>query len=370
MHIDPPDLFTVFTTTDLRVLRATHGSSNLIGYHPNDLANMSFLDWVHPSDRHQLDIERLRLLELPQAGGGGGGGGLASSNRDVHAGIHQRTEQELLSPAEGMKDQYPNRNVRLVRSDQQYTLFNIRLHLGGGLGASLFRPETHDRAYLVVSCLLVPNQHPAPPPLLQTRAPSAATTSSSYGPPTPITPMTVGVGVGVGPPGGLPSFSSIAAGVDAPPQSASMRYGATPYSSRPGTGSLSVLPQHQPYYARPAPNSGSAQSTVYAKPPSPSTQYRAEAQPSSYVPYDYPPPAQNYYGGGGDYRQTQHDNEWKRQSSESSATPSGHHQQHQHQNGSQPHHQSSHHGSSTPSLQTPSSASAAPIDYSRRPWET
>lgn len=284
----------------------------------------------------------------------------------------------MLSPAEGMKDQYPNQNVRLVRSDQQYSLFNVRLHLGGGLGASIFQPETHDRVYLVVSCLLVPNQQVPPLATVNVnvnatatavpgaRASSAAPTNtsisaSSYGPPTPITPMTVGIGAGPGPPtGGLPSFSSIAAGVDVPPpQPQPMRYphahahahahSTTPYGSRPGTGPQqytssgsgsgpgyypprSLQQQQQlPPPPPPPPSSSSlpilppVQTTpiMYPKSPSPPSGYRQQhldnrdhhGNPtSSYSPYDYPPPtnlipsqSQAYYFDEG-YRQNSNPN--------------------------------------------------------------
>lgn len=394
---EPPGLFTLFTTTDLRILRATNGSANLIGYHPEHLLNYSLLDWLHPSDRHLLDNERIKLVSQhsPHA--------ILSTHRDLYATIHQRSERELLSPAVGMKDQYPNQNVRLVRSDQQYSLFNIRLHLGGGMGASIYQPETHDRVYLVISCLLVPDQHV--PPLLPLRAPSVApttnTANSSYGPPTPITPMGVGAGASasVGPPsGGLPSFSSIAAGVEAPPpplQQSSMRYGATPYSSRPGTGTgtgAGIGPhqqasanyysnrgpsqhQHQQQTTLPPPLATSFPSSVQSTPtmstksPSPSPHYRHSnpinpnhsRNEHAYPLYDYPPPNQGYYLDDG-YRasQTHHQShsanvqdEWRRHPGDgkppSSVPPEPH-------------------PDLASAMQTPTSA--IPIDYSRRPWET
>ena len=344
---DPPTLFTMFTTTDLRILRVSNGSWGLTGYHPPEFLGHQLFDWVIPADRPLLDEERMRLLTLPNSTM------LPDSKWELlQNSIHHRSERELVSPAEGMGE-YPNQNVRLVRSDQQYNLFNVRLHLGGGMGGSIFHPDTYDRLYLVVSCLFIPPSIPPPGP--QSRAVSAGTIVSSYGPPTPITPMTAG------PPGGLPGFSQIAAGVEAPPPPPLMgqRYPSQPYSpyfpSRPGSqhqqASAISTPSATDSYPRPTstpqPQNLSAypaqmpSEALYGKSPS------QELQTPSYAPYDYPPQQQANEGYYPDYR----DDQWNRHTGDGNP----------------------------PSLQLPpppqtSSSSSSnpppPNDYSRRPWES
>jgi hypothetical protein len=338
---DPPNLFTLFTTTDFRIMRVTQGSHGLTGYYQPDFFGNSLLDWVMPQDRQLLDEDRMRLLTLPNSTM------LPASKWELFQdSVHHRSERELVSPAEGMGE-YPNQNVRIVRADQLYSLFNVRLHLGGGLGGSLFHPDTYDRLYLVVSCLLIPPPGPSPGP--QSRAVSAGTIASSYGPPTPITPMTAG------PPGGLPGFSQIAAGVEAPPPSAG-RYPSGPYS--PYFPSRPVSQHQQASTSTPGvpvtyPRSNSTPQTqvltayptgqvptnpIYAKSPS------QELQTPSYAPYDYSQPQQTEQGYYQEYREDQ----WNRQSGE------GNPQQ-------------------LPPPQTSSSSSSNPPplnDFSRRPWES
>ncbi|RSH85417.1 hypothetical protein EHS25_004813 [Saitozyma podzolica] len=136
-------LFALFTTTELKILRVSPTCYALTGYHPHEYANSSLLDWLHPSDLHLVKMERVRLITVPFVPAP------LQSDREIQATINRRSEGELLSPAEGMGVPFPNQNVRIVRSDGHFSLFNIRLHLGGGLGASLWREETLGRIYLV-----------------------------------------------------------------------------------------------------------------------------------------------------------------------------------------------------------------------------
>jgi hypothetical protein len=212
--LNPPRIFTLFTTTDFRIMRVSQG--RLTGYHQPDFLGNLLLNWVMPQDRSLLDESRMRLLTLPNSTM------LPASNWELlQSSIHHRSERELVSPAKGMGE-YPNQNVRIVGADQQYSLFNVRLHVGGGLGGALSHQDTYDRLYLVVSCLLIPP--PGSPPGPRGRAVSTGTIASSYGPPNLITPMTAG------PSGGLPGLSCIAAGVEAPPPSAG-RYQSGPFST-------------------------------------------------------------------------------------------------------------------------------------------
>ncbi|WVQ67023.1 uncharacterized protein L199_005216 [Kwoniella botswanensis] len=205
----PNTPFTIFSTTEFKILRASPMSYHLIGYHPNEFVNLNMLDWIHPNDRHFVENERIRLISVPYVES------QLKSTEVTQAAITQRTEIELLSPAEGMREPYPNKNVRVLHSDGRFTPFNVRLHLGGGLGASLWQPNTLGRIYLVVSFLPIPQPRDLP-----REGPSSSTSiiqpvrrSSGMAPPTPVTPvpgqpMTAGQG--------LPGFSAIAAAADAP----------------------------------------------------------------------------------------------------------------------------------------------------------
>ncbi|WRT70265.1 uncharacterized protein IL334_007260 [Kwoniella shivajii] len=293
---NPPNQpFTLFTTTDFKILRASPVSYHLIGYHPNEFVNLNLLDWIHPQDRHMVDIERTRLLTVPY---------VESPLRSVEvtqAGITQRTELELLSPAEGMREPYPNKNVRVLHSDNRFSPFNVRLHLGGGLGASLWQPNTLGRVYLVVSFLAIPQPRDLPrdgaastPPI---RRPSQIV------PPTPITPVPAMSGGQ-----GLPGFSAIAAAADAP----QLRYDQPPLpqafypsqpppqqsTSRPSTSSTPTYP-----FPRVGPNAippagiNAVPAHYGRKSSSPNTTYRTP-QTSIYPMPEYPPlppPQSGYY---------------------------------------------------------------------------
>lgn len=216
--------FTLFTTTDFKILRASPSCFSLVGYHPNEFVNLNLLDWIHPQDRHLIDMERNRLLAVPYIEG------QLRSVEVTQATITQKTELELLSPAEGMREPYPNKNVRVLHADNRFSPFNVRLHLGGGLGASLWQPVTLGRVYLVVSFLAIPRSHHFPPDVAPVRR------VSQINPPTPITSAPAMPGQG------LPGFSSIAAGVDGPQP----RYDQPPPQ-------VYYPPPQQPPTARPPP---------------------------------------------------------------------------------------------------------------------
>nr|XP_019044173.1 hypothetical protein I302_07454 [Kwoniella bestiolae CBS 10118]OCF23103.1 hypothetical protein I302_07454 [Kwoniella bestiolae CBS 10118] len=238
----PNTPFTIFTTTEFKILRASPMSYHLIGYHPNEFVNLNLLDWIHPNDRHFVENERIRLITVPYVES------QLKSIEVTHTAMTQRTEIELLSPAEGMREPYPNKNVRVLHSDGRFSPFNVRLHLGGGLGASLWQPNTLGRIYLVISFLPIPQPRDLP-----REGPASSSTivqpvrrTSGMAPPTPITPVP-------GPPmtaggQGLPGFSAIAAAADAPP---------TRYDQPPPP---------QAYYPPPPPQQGPSRQPMTAQP--------------------------------------------------------------------------------------------------------
>lgn len=327
--ISPANIFTVFTTTELKILRASPACYQLTGYHPHEFVNLNLLDWLHPADRHLIDMERNRLINVPFVAGP------LQSDRETQAAITQRSERELLSPAEGMREPYPNQNVRVLRSDNLFNLFNVRLHLGGGLGGSLWRSETLSRIYLVISCLLIPPQ--SMPRDMQTdgssRRSNIGAPSMPLIPPTPITPAPHVVGgvansapIPTAPSsasggGGLPSFSAIAAAADAPAPIATQlppsvpRYDSVPssaYYATPTTASAAPPPRapqavHHPqayaYQQQPRQAGYPRRST------SPGRNH-AHAHPQGYA--DYSQPAMASTAGYYDGRQGGED-DWRRQ---------------------------------------------------------
>nr|ODN91762.1 hypothetical protein L203_01013 [Cryptococcus depauperatus CBS 7841] len=253
--------FTLFTTTDFKILRATPTCFHLIGYHPNEFVNLNLLDWIHPQDRHLVDMERSRLLSVPYVDAP------LTSTEVTQAAVTQRTELELLSPAEGMREPYPNKNVRVLHADALFSPFNVRLHIGGGLGASLWQFPSLNKVYLVVSFLAIPRAANPEDTASFRRA-------SQPAPPTPITPAPISG------PGTLPGFSSIAAGVE-PPQSLYDRSSgqalypqasARPLSAHqtypPASAQSYLPPTSQPYYPRTGPPAYSRRT------PSPNPGYR------------------------------------------------------------------------------------------------
>lgn len=284
------NLFTLFCSTELKILRATSLAHSLTGHHLHEFANVNLLDWLHPSDRHLIEMERSRLVTVPY---------LATqlqSSRETHASIMVLGERELSSPADGMRDPYPHQNVRFLRADGSFGHFNLRLHLGGGLGGSLWHPDSLGKIYLVVSCLQI-HERDLPP--------EASGRRQQPVPLTPVTPMAP-------PPAHqLPGFSSIAAAADAPPRpetaptmpTAQSPYGytrtgvSTPVAAMPPQQSYNIYarPPSQPLYSPVQPPGRNSPSTNQASYPPPLPRTPVYGDPSgAYAPqpsgYYQPPP--------------------------------------------------------------------------------
>lgn len=273
-----PQTFTLFCSTDLKILRATADSYRFLGFHAHELLNLDLLRWIHPADQHLVIQDCDKLLNvsyLPTS---------PHTSRETHVAVVTANEHELKSPAAGMVDPYPNQTVRMFHGDGMFYPFNVRMHLGGGLGGSLWQKDTLGKIYLVVSCLPVPSDSLQDPP---GRRPSHY--PAAVAPPPP-------------PPGALPSFSSIAAAADSP--------GASTYhrpTSAPGPG---------PYYSRPSTSSSSPY------PPGPASLTPRAPSPGGQGPYSryhtYPPPHPQPGGfymppsSPYDRRHETHPDEWRR----------------------------------------------------------
>jgi hypothetical protein len=215
----PPEdpIFTLFCSTEFKILRVTSNCHALTGFHPHEFINLNLLDWVLPADRQPLDVERARLITGPF-----GPQGQLQSSREIHAAIMNQPERDLLSPAVGMPEPYPHQNVHIHRADSGYSLFNVRLHLGGGLGGNIYQPETLGQIYLVVSCLFISAKD----------LPHESARRVAPFPLTPATPLTAP------PPHSLPSFSSVVAAADAPPRERERERERHDYPYRSGSGTL------------------------------------------------------------------------------------------------------------------------------------
>ncbi|BEI82712.1 hypothetical protein CcaverHIS002_0305800 [Cutaneotrichosporon cavernicola] len=272
--------FTLFCSTDLKILRASADCYEYLGFHPHELLNLDLLRWIHTTDHHLINQIRDQLLNvsyLPTP---------PHTSRETYVAIVTANEQELKSPAPGMGDPFPHQTVRMFHGDGMIYPFNVRMHLGGGLGGSLWQKDTLGKIYLVVSCLPVPSDSLQDP---QGRRPSHYASA----PPAPAPPP---------PSGALPSFSSIAAAADSP--------GAQTYHRPP-----SAPGQSGPYYSRPSTSS----STPY--PPGHSGLSPRAPSPGGHGSYSryhsYPPPhgQPGYYlptSGPYDRRLDAHPDEWRR----------------------------------------------------------
>lgn len=277
--------FVFFCSTELKIIRASADCYKHLGYHAHEFANFSLLDYIHPGDRFVVEQDRYSLVNAsypsihPQ------------SSRDTHAAVVAASERELLSVANG-SDLYPASDVRMLHSDGGFTYFNVRQHLGGGLGGSLYQPESLGKIYLVISCLPFsdPSQEPHGRRHHHPSAPAAQQQSAA-----------------------LPSFSSIAAAADAPTASPS-HYNTY---NRPSSG-----PAPSQYYSRPTTSSSSTYPTAPSgpSPRAPSPAGQAPYPPSRY--HSYPPlppqhsPQGGYYhppqGSHYDRRPDGHPDEWRR----------------------------------------------------------
>lgn len=296
---DRPPTFTLFFPTELKILRVRPESYSPTSFHPHEHHNLSLLEWILPSDRHLIEQDRDQLLSVSYFANH------PQSNRETHAAVMAASEPELVCPAVGMTEPYPNQNVHMLLSDQNSSLSNVRIHLGGGSGGSLWQPDSLSKLYLVVSCLSIPHE-----------SSQESGRRHSHHRSTPARLQSSGA---------LPSFSSIAAAADAPPSSSSHCHtydrpssSAAPpqYYSRPTTsssspyrsappgpgprppslaGQVSYSTSRQPYPGRP-PHPPSPQGAYY---PSPNAHYdRRDPHPDEWRRHGHPLPSPGAPGSG------------------------------------------------------------------------
>lgn len=147
-------LVSLILSTEMECFRCSKEAQRLLGYYPEDLLARSLFDLVHPDDAHQMEELWLGLIEPV-----GVRPGRVPATIDA---LKSLSPVLLMIPATGTIFLQEVMRFRLRSGD--YDLFSVRLHLGGGFGADLYRNNTLDRAYIVASLLKVGHHgaHPHP----------------------------------------------------------------------------------------------------------------------------------------------------------------------------------------------------------------
>lgn len=200
----PAHVFEIFTTLNLRIVRSSTKSDSQTGFKSQHYLHHSLIEFVHPHDRQLLNVE-LRTLFTPLKARFDPNNPAHRitplSAREVHSSAAQLDQRRVMSPASGMCEPYPHQNLRILKSDHTFGWFNVRLHLGGGLGGDMLRPETFGRLYLVVSFLALEGSQ-LPSDAKEREVASWVNTMlnlSSGVPPSTVTPVARG----------LPGFSAL-----------------------------------------------------------------------------------------------------------------------------------------------------------------
>ncbi|ORX40634.1 hypothetical protein BD324DRAFT_678080 [Kockovaella imperatae] len=161
--------FELFTTTDFKILRATDPCYHLTGFHPHEFINIPLQELVFPDDWPQMKHHQMALTNPLD------GPARLRTSRQAQAALTQLDDLRLRVPAQGMVAPFPNENVRVVRNDGTYALFNVRIHLGGALEGCLRELEQLDSSYFAISLLIL-------------RSSDSPILVDKVIPPTPLTP--------------------------------------------------------------------------------------------------------------------------------------------------------------------------------------
>ena len=141
------EIFELITTVDFRVIRATKNMYPLVHYRPDHMIGREVYDLIHPDDIFFIESERQNLLDLFPAYGE------VCTSVEAARLISALSFDTVYRPIWGMPPFYPNRNIRFKDGVEGYTWFNLRLHLGGGLGGSLDGNGGWGRDYFCLSFL-------------------------------------------------------------------------------------------------------------------------------------------------------------------------------------------------------------------------
>lgn len=129
-------------STELRTARASEEALALLGIHQSYIESnqISLFDLILADDVGAMQsllqslIEPVKIPLLP------------APRRKF---LLSTSPAALIEPASGTI--FPEVVVQLRFSDRQFHPCRVRIYVGGGLGADLYRPDTYHSAYIVVS---------------------------------------------------------------------------------------------------------------------------------------------------------------------------------------------------------------------------
>lgn len=131
----------IIAGTDMRIGRASDEVHAMLGAYPIELQNRSLFDLVHAQDQEALETLLFSLIKPV---------GIQLQPIPAHMNVvHNTPPARLLLPAAGTI--FVHHNLRVRMRDGAHEYCSVRLHLGGGFGAELFRSETSRSAYIVAS---------------------------------------------------------------------------------------------------------------------------------------------------------------------------------------------------------------------------
>ncbi|KAI8054409.1 hypothetical protein BDF22DRAFT_678970 [Syncephalis plumigaleata] len=139
----------ILTFMDLRVVRVSDESLNMLGHHPMLFANKSFSELLHRTDRPKLAVLREWLRWVVCSASGLSDVHLTRFPGNITSPVFQRSPTELIAPAQ---DWPPHiiieDNVHFRVLDGEYRQFRIRLYVGGP-GVRVGHAETWENACVV-----------------------------------------------------------------------------------------------------------------------------------------------------------------------------------------------------------------------------
>ncbi|RUS14461.1 hypothetical protein BC937DRAFT_93784 [Endogone sp. FLAS-F59071] len=145
-------VITVYLSMEICCARVSDEVFELWGYYPQELAHRSLYDFVSSNDTDRLSrLHRLLLDNIMQVG----------QRSDPHYRINslpptERTSSDsffhtspmILSTVAAGSQTFSD-TLHIKKSNGDYELFEVKVYLGGGLGADLMNPVTYSKLYVV-----------------------------------------------------------------------------------------------------------------------------------------------------------------------------------------------------------------------------
>lgn len=177
-------VITVYLSMEICCARVSDEVFELWGYYPQELAHRSLYDFVSSNDTDRLSrLHRLLLDNIMQVG----------QRSDPHCRINnlpptERTSSDsffhtspmILSTVAAGSQTFSD-TLHIKKSTGDYELFEVKVYLGGGLGADLMNPVTYSKLYVVA--MLTKHQYTVSSPASAIEAAVATAASLSRAPP-------------------------------------------------------------------------------------------------------------------------------------------------------------------------------------------